>query len=141
MGAWAHRTQEAKWKAFVKRYYEYREEDTVRICLPHHAEIHSIYDEIIAEDMAIVGLPLYLYSWKQGRLLMQKLRDTCNIWLRQKTPGIDSDTYERTKKIRRKLLKTRMRRRHPKNPAKAAAAAERRSKFKESKRWRKKRRN
>lgn len=140
LGAWAHRSQEAQWKAFVKRYYEYREEDIVRICLPHHAEIHAIYDEIIAEDLALVGLPLYLYSWSQGRRLMRKLRAACDQWLLDDTPGIDSEVYEQTKKLRRSLLKKRMRKRYPRQPEQIKRAKLRSSKMRRSRRWRKRRR-
>lgn len=133
LGAWAHRGLEPKWRAFVKRYYEFRPEDTVRVCLPHHAEIHSIYDEIIADDMAKTGLPLYLYSWKQGRILMQRLTNACEAWLFQETPGIDSVVYEQTKRVRRKLLKQRARRRHPPQDRQKTLASTRSKKLRKGK--------
>jgi len=107
--AWAHRQHEPKWQEFVKRYHEFRPEDTVVICLRHHAEIHSMYDRIIQEDRKLLGLPLYRYSWKQGTRLMDKLEAVCEEWLKQKTKGIDSAQYDRTKKLRRRLLKNRER--------------------------------
>lgn len=136
-GAWARRADEPQWRAFVKRYYEYREEDTARICLPHHAEIHSIYDAIIADDMARTGLPLYLYSWKQGKILMERLREACDAWLLLETPGIDSALYERRKHARRKILKKKAQKLYPATPSQEEEAALRRQKFKREKRRRK----
>lgn len=136
MGAWAHRGQEPKWKAFVKRYYEYREEDIVRICLPHHAEIHSIYDAIIADDMARTGLPLYLYSWKQGKILMRRLTDACAEWLTQETPGIDHKIYEATKKTRRGRLRKNARRNYPRSKKQKETATARGQKIRREKKRR-----
>ena len=106
---WAHREHgthydRAKWKQFVQRYAEFRESDIVRLCRAHHTEIHAIYDAIIADDVAKTGMRLYLYSWKQGRILMQRLTDACDKWLTQITAGLDSDYYERTKERRREKL-------------------------------------
>lgn len=106
-GPWAHRSREPQWKAFVARYYEFRQEDVCLICDNHHAEIHSIYDRIIAEDMAATGLPLYLYSWKQGKILMSKLEAACAQWLHQVTPGIDSKLYGQTKRLLRRAHRKR----------------------------------
>lgn len=103
-GPWAHRRGEPKWEAFCRRYADFREEDIVHICAPHHAEIHSIYDRIITEDIATTGLNLYLYSWRQASILMDKLRVTCAQWLVTDTPGIDSGIYEQTRMLRRSLL-------------------------------------
>lgn len=141
LGAWAHRGVEPKWIAFVERYYEFREEDCVKICLPHHAEIHALYDEIIADDVARTGIPLYLYSWKQGEILMTRLRTACDLWLQSPSPGLDSAEYERNKKLRRALLKRRARRRHPQKEGHRALAAQRGDKLKrEKKRRRRKKR-
>lgn len=137
LGAWAHRGSEPKWKAFVKRYYEYREEDTVRICLPHHAEIHSIYDAIIADDIAQTGLRLYLYSWKQARILMRRLTDACDQWLVTETPGVDSEIYEATKKMRRKLLHKKARRKYPQTDGQQKTARKRGKKLRREKKRRK----
>jgi hypothetical protein len=125
LGAWAHRGQEPQWQRFIARYHEFREEDCVKLCLPHHAEIHSVYDEIIASDIARTGLPLYLYSWKQARILMKQLHEACETWLLQPSPGIDSDTYESTKKLRRALLKRQARRLHPRTEQQKRIAKDR----------------
>jgi len=105
----------------------------VRICLPHHAEIHSRYDEIIADDMARTGLPLYLYSWKQGKILMGRLTDACNSWLLATTPGIDSDIYEQTKRLRRGVLKRKARKNHPKSEGQQVVAKKRGRKLRKRK--------
>lgn len=104
LAPFAHRRGEPKWEQFVARYYRFEEEDIVRLCANHHAEIHSLYDAIIKEDLEQTGLRLYLYSWKQAQILMQKLANTCAVWLLVETSGIDPDSYERTKKLRRSLL-------------------------------------
>jgi hypothetical protein len=105
LGPWAHRASEPRWQEFVARYHEFREADIVRLCAPHHAEIHARYDRVISDDVARVGLPLYLYSWAQAERLMDKLRSACEAWLLRETPGIDSDEYGRTKALRRRILK------------------------------------
>src|SRR5215204_1003733 len=94
LSAWAHRRGEPKYREMVARYWEFRSEDIVVICLNHHAEIHMTYDTIIAEDMAKTGLPLYLYSWRQAKILMDKLDTACALWLLAETPGVDSRIYE-----------------------------------------------
>jgi hypothetical protein len=116
LSVWAHRGKEPKYRALVKRYHEFREEDWERICECHHAEIHLIYDMVIADDMARTGLPLYLYSWKQANILMDKLEQACLTWLALETPGIDSKLYERTKKMWRGLQNKQAQRRHSKDP-------------------------
>lgn len=137
---WAHRAaeHEPQYKEFIKRYHEYREEDIVRICMDHHAEIHMIYDLIIAKDTADTGIPLYLYSWKQARILMQKLENACLIWLQQESPGIDSRIYEANKEMWRGLQKKSARRRNKRGPA--AALVVRKKKWQAAKKRRRKRR-
>lgn len=111
--SWAHRHKEPKFQEFVRRYYEFREEDIVRICMPHHAEIHSIYERIVEEDRLRTGRPLYMYSWAQMRRLSIALRDACARWLLEETPGIDPAVYEKTKRLRRTLIRKRLRREFP----------------------------
>jgi len=111
LNAWAHRSGQERWEEFRRRYYEFRPEDVVRICRNHHAEIHSIYDKIIQDDTAKLQRPLYKYTWAQGHRLMQKLEIACSQWLTQETPGIDSQVYSETKRLRISLLKKEAKRR------------------------------
>lgn len=94
LGIWASRRRgEPRWEKFKTRYYEYREEDCVLICVSHHAEIHAIYDRIIQEDLTKVGKPLWKYSWIEAEKLMDKLEMACRQWERMRTPGINSSLY------------------------------------------------
>ena len=102
LGVWAGRRRgEPRWIEFVKRYWSFHRDDVRYLCANHHAEIHSIYDDIIAEDRAKVGKPLYDYSWKQAEALMDKLEAAFNVWIRLESRGISSKNYGKTKKARR----------------------------------------
>lgn len=114
LGPWAHRGAEPQWNKFVARYHEFREADIVVLCSFHHAEIHSIYDKIIAEDSAKLALPLYLYSWAQGRRLMDKLEAECLRWLGTETPGIDPANYGATRRLRWRILRKEAKKKFPK---------------------------
>lgn len=107
LGVWAFRHREPAWRAFVKRYYEFRKTDTVDLCRRHHTEVHAEYDKIIAHDLAKVGRPLSKYSWPQARHLMAKLEEYCLEWLQRPTPGMDSEVYDDIKRLRRRVLKKR----------------------------------
>ena len=112
--AWRHKQEGAlrkKWKDFIDRYHEFREEDTELVCEDHHAEIHSIYDKIIAEDKARLGRALQHYTWPQAEALMRKLERACDKWLKKRTPGISSLRYGQQKKARRAVLNKRAQRR------------------------------
>lgn len=63
------------------------------LCPRHHAEIHSIYDELITADKWLVGRPLSYYSWRQAERLMSQLEAACDKWLKEETPGIDPKTF------------------------------------------------
>jgi hypothetical protein len=110
IGVWAWRHGEKRFRSFIQRYHEFRSEDTVLICQDHHAEIHMIYDSIIASDVVGRGKPLSQYSWKQARILMEKLEIACSEWLLLETGGIDSRVYEKLKKMHRGLAKARAKR-------------------------------
>lgn len=133
-GPFAHRATEAKWQLFIERYKAFREEDIVRICIFHHAEIHSIYDKIINEDIQITGLALYLYSWRQAEALMRKLRRACAEWLKRETPGLDPDSYESSKALRRSLLQRDAEAQFPTVEGHERLARERREKLRRKKR-------
>lgn len=88
-GVWAQkRAREKKWKAFIKRYHEFRIEDTVLLCERHHAEIHSIYDRIIEQEKLRVGRVLHWFTWPEAEALMQKLKEACDEWIVRETPGM-----------------------------------------------------
>jgi len=72
----------------VNRYLEFRPMDTVPICDQHHAEIHHIYREVIYVHQVKLRIPLVAFSWKQARDLMKAMRDECNKWLKEDTPGM-----------------------------------------------------
>lgn len=79
--------RETKYRSFVDRYYEFREEDIVDVCESHHAEIHEIYDKIIQRDLRRTGVPLRNYTWTMAENLMERLITRCNQWLDEETPG------------------------------------------------------
>jgi len=102
-GIWAsRRANEARFRAFVARYFEFRPEDCVVICVSHHAEIHAIYDQIIRQDISATGKSLYKYSWQEAERLMAKLEAACRKWEKDETPGIDSRKYGVVRKRRRR---------------------------------------
>jgi hypothetical protein len=83
----AWRVGTPQYDAFVRRYFEYRDEDCVRICASHHREIHEKYDAIIQWDMQKLGKRLHHYTWTQAEALMDKLITQCNDWLEKRTKG------------------------------------------------------
>lgn len=106
-GIWASRRKgEKRWQAFVARYNRFDPRDVVLICENHHAEIHSIYDKIIANDRAAqTNIPLSQYNWTQAIRLMAKLTAACGKWLQKETPGIDSASFGETRKVYQSMLK------------------------------------
>lgn len=85
------RMRETVYRAFVKRYYEFRKEDVSYICLHHHAEIHLMYDKIIRKDLRSTHKALRNYSWNQANHLMDKLEAAFNDWIEKVTPGEDPE--------------------------------------------------
>lgn len=112
-GVWGKRRRgEEKWRLFIERYYKFLPIDIVLLCDRHHAEIHSIYDKIIANDRAAqTGLPLHKYSWTQAERLMGKLIKACDDWLKKETPGIDSATFGETRRVYQSMLNREARKR------------------------------
>jgi hypothetical protein len=103
-GVWSKRRRgEPAWDKFLKRYFEFRPEDTVVVCESHHAEIHVLYDQIIKADRDERGKNLSQYSWSEARQLMTRLEDCCLEWLDYISPGISSELYGRTKDQQRKI--------------------------------------
>lgn len=90
LGIWASRRHgETKWNQFVDRYWQFHEEDIVKLCDHHHAEIHLIYDKLIKSDRLKLDRSLAKYTWTQAETLMDKLEETCDEWLEKETPGIE----------------------------------------------------
>lgn len=83
------RKRQAEYKAFVKRYYEFRKEDVADVCSWHHAEVHILYDRIIQQDIKRVGKPLRNYSWAQANALMDKLEACFEEWAKIESSGIN----------------------------------------------------
>ncbi len=112
-GIWAKRRRgEEKFARFIERYNQFLPVDVVLICDRHHAEIHSIYDKIIANDCtAQTGIPLSKYSWVQAERLMGKLIEACDKWLQKETPGMDSETFGNTRKVYQSILRKEARKR------------------------------
>lgn len=114
-----HRRHEAMWLAvwrskrkgeqrfirFVGRYKRFDPRDVTRICDWHHAEIHSIYDEIIQADMRMRSKRLQDYSWDEANELMSKLERRFWTWLGEPSPGLSP------RKLRAQRAKERTRRR------------------------------
>jgi len=99
LGIWSGRRRtEAKWKAFVNRYYSFLPEDCVILCANHHAEIHVIYDGILLRDRERAGKPFSKYTWPQAETLMLKFEAACDSWMRKATPGVSSTAYGRKRK-------------------------------------------
>jgi hypothetical protein len=110
-GIWAKRRRgETRFKEFIERYNMFLPEDVTLICDEHHAEIHSIYDEIITKDRAQTQTSLTSYTWVQATRLMNKLEAACNEWLKKQTAGIDSGAFGETRNLRRAILKKKARR-------------------------------
>ena len=110
LGVWRRRDGQTEWEEFKKRYWEFREEDCQDLCAMHHAEVHKLYDEIIAQDVAAVGRPLSKYSWEQANRLMDKLEAAFVEWFAKETPGIDDKKYGKYKNLRRRILRNKFRR-------------------------------
>lgn len=91
------RNKSEKFIELRDRYSLFREEDTIQICGWHHAEIHLIYDDIIRQDTYKRLRSLDRYSWKQANSLMDKLRQACLEWEKEKTPGVDPTTVFKEK--------------------------------------------
>ena len=81
------RLEQPKYRDFVKRYYRYEPEDTVKICSCHHREIHERYDRIIERYVKKRNKALSNFSWAEAEELMSLLVASCNDWLGKQTKG------------------------------------------------------
>jgi hypothetical protein len=86
---WQHRIDQPRFVDFARRYYEYRDEDVVRVCSSHHREIHEIYRVIGDEHQRRRGKPFQDYTWTEAEDLMQKFRKRCKRWLKTQSPGAE----------------------------------------------------
>jgi hypothetical protein len=106
-GVFLKRAGEPRFQELIKRYNEFRPEDTVLICDWHHCEIHAIYDEIIAKDRRRTGVRLAKYRWGQAERLMRDLTKACDDWLKKRTPGLDPALFEEARTMHKALLRKR----------------------------------
>lgn len=86
---WLWRFGQDRYTAFVRRYYEFREEDVVHICSKHHREIHELYDPIIVKHCKRFRKPIADFTWPEAEVLMATLVSRCNQWLKRQTKGSD----------------------------------------------------
>jgi len=88
VNVWAGVKRGKTYTVLVDRYLEFRSGDVVHICDQHHAEIHHYYREIIYGHQVELKKPLIAFSWKEARQLMKAMRDECEEWLKEDTPGM-----------------------------------------------------
>lgn len=106
LGIWAGRRRgEPRFVELQERYAQFRAEDVALLHDDHHAEIHSIYDQIINADKKRLGIALYHYTWKQAEALMDKLEAAFNEWVGRETPGVNQKDYGRTRQLYRRALR------------------------------------
>lgn len=98
--AFEWRVKQSRYIAFVERYFEYRDEDTVRVCSSHHREAHEKYDIIIQRWIKRLRKPLRAFTWNEAEGLMDELEEYCRKWLNRSTPGAapwPSNGYQKRK--------------------------------------------
>lgn len=102
---WQDIEQTKKQKEWIKRYWEFRKEDTVGLCPEHHAEIHLHYDRVIIAHNRRLKKPCDKYSYDEAEDLRKELVKACDSWLKKKTKGVKASLVfgrARTKNQRRK---------------------------------------
>jgi hypothetical protein len=125
IGIWIGRRRgEPEYEALLKRYWEFRVGDIVLICEWHHAEIHKLYDRIIAEFRQKLGKPLRMASWEEAEELMQRMEAACEAWLQQESPGYNPE------QLRADRMDARIRREGPQPKTKLARKRRRKRKAK-----------
>lgn len=98
-------TKDPDKKAWNKRYWSFREEDLVRLCPRHHAEIHLLYDQIIMAHNRRIGKKCDLYTVKEAEELRKELQAACDKWMKKETKGVPANRVfgrARTRNQRRK---------------------------------------
>lgn len=76
----AHRLRE--------HYYQFRKQDTVRLCEEHHMEIHRIYLQVLAEFQLRLRKHRKFFSFEEALLAMRLCRKACDEWLKTRSPGL-----------------------------------------------------
>ncbi len=85
-----------RFKAFVKRYKEFRSEDVLELCDRHHEEIHHLYGAVITKHIRKkLFRPIKSYTWKEAEELMQVLREYCDKWAVKETKGMSLKKFAR----------------------------------------------
>lgn len=82
-----HKDGGDRYDAFKRSYEEFRSEDTEYLCASHHAEVHYLYDKIIASHKVRTMKRLSDYSWEQAENLMDQFEKAFEKWKERKTPG------------------------------------------------------
>ncbi len=87
--AFKDRKESKTYKIMLRRYEQFRPDDTVPLCPDHHAEIHYEYRDIIALFQAQQGMHRRDFSWDAALTLMAELRYHCDEWLKEESSGMD----------------------------------------------------
>lgn len=72
-----------------ERYYQFRPQDTVRLCIFHHAEIHMIYEGIYRSAEAKFKLPWKAFGWREAIYVMRECKIHCKKWMQHPSPGVN----------------------------------------------------
>lgn len=80
----AHKSSQLWYQRHKARYWEFREEDIVRLCDKCHKQIHKIYYRIIGRWATKHGK---MKNWTNAQAdeLIAALRNRCDLWLIGKT--------------------------------------------------------
>jgi hypothetical protein len=71
-----------------ERYFQFRAQDTCRICEWHHAEIHEVYATIYRHAESEFNLPWKAFDWRQAIYVMRECKKYCREWLSRPSPGL-----------------------------------------------------
>lgn len=94
--AFARLAKSKRYKAFLKRYREFHEEDTVELCENHHEEIHFLYGAVIMREIRKRKMrKIKTYTWSEAEAVMKVLRDYCDKWVKKETAGMPPKKFKR----------------------------------------------
>jgi len=94
--AFASKRRSKKYKAFLRRYMQYRKTDVIEICERHHEEAHWLYGAVITREIRKRHFKLLKnYTWQEAEEMMQVLRKFCKVWLEKETPGRNLEKFAR----------------------------------------------
>lgn len=88
-----HKHLQARYREWVRRYYEFRDEDCVDICAHHHEEIHHRYGRIFSKYCRRFDKKLKDFSWTEAEQLTEALRAYCDRWLLRETRGMEPGRF------------------------------------------------